>query len=104
MKHTPETWFIQQTERGLVISSVSGHIAGMLTNKEENAHRIVKCVNACAGLEVKEIKARLDDYPFLMDVVLKAWDVIDAEEENGQIVHTDLRRALKVLAKRGESK
>lgn len=46
-KPTEGNWFVQNTVRGFAISSIAGHLAGMLRdNQEANAHHICKCVNA----------------------------------------------------------
>lgn len=46
-KPTEGNWFVQDTVRGFAISSIAGHLAGMLRdNQEANAYHICKCVNA----------------------------------------------------------
>jgi hypothetical protein len=54
---------------------------------------------------VDETTAKVADYPFMLRVVLAAWDVIEHRQEdyldNTQYPYAELKTALEVLANRG---
>jgi hypothetical protein len=63
--HTPEPWETTSdgTDWGLCGENGGENIAELMT--EENAARIVACVNACAGLNPEGIKVALESLEWL---------------------------------------
>lgn len=62
-KHTPEPWCTNGREIGdepMMYTKISNSISGnSYEEAEANAHRIVACVNACAGMGDPEMVVRM---------------------------------------------
>lgn len=78
MKHTPEPWYQESDGGGSIIAADPQcvEVIGSTDGKkwQENARRIVACVNACAGMadpakEIAKLKAERDELLAAMEEI-----------------------------------
>lgn len=92
-KHTPEPWLLCEagdsikhqvpvsSERTSILTiATEGDIAFGAVYSEDDASRIVSCVNACAGMadpsvEIAELKRQRDELLDEFDQIMKFYDV-----------------------------